>query len=197
MPVNVVHVYGAELQTVLPAFPSSLLSLPQHFSLPTAVYERHSPPSLVPLHPSVCIFRGAWRYRVSRAEEPMRPSSCAAQSPEERERQEDSHSAASPPCTPSHHIQPRLLHTKANNAAVKAIVDIQHFLNSWTEWITWWPAKLGEGNWPGSAICKSERENVRMDTKTVCLFRRQWTLMLCYSTENSEKSLRNTHKQRN
>lgn len=92
--------------------------------------ERHSPPSLVPLHPSLHIFRGAWRYRVSSAEKPMRPSSCAAQSPEERERQEDSHSAVSPPCTPRHHIQPRLLHTKANNATVKAIVDIQHFLNS-------------------------------------------------------------------
>lgn len=178
---------------------SSLLSpLPSDRCLSTSVSqqqfsERHSPPSLVPLHPSLHIFRGSWRCRVSSAEKPMRPSSCAAQSPEERERQEDSHSAVSPPCTPSHHIQPRLLHTKANNAAVKAIVDIQHFLNSWTEWITWWPAKLGKGNWPGSAICKRERENVRMDTKTARLFPRQWTLVL-YVTVLRISSLQNTYK---
>lgn len=36
----------------------------------------------------------------------------------------------SSPCSGTHLIQPRLLHTKVDNAPVKAIVDIQHFLNS-------------------------------------------------------------------
>ncbi len=39
----------------------------------------------------------------------------------------------SSPCSGTHLIQPRLLHTKVDNAPVKAIVDIQHFLNSWAE----------------------------------------------------------------
>ncbi len=98
------------------------------------------------LNPFLCIFR---RPAGCLAGESRVLSNRAALSRDEREGQASgrlpfrSNAEPSPPCTGSHRIQPRLLHTKVDNAPVKAIVDIQHFLNSWVEWTTWQTTKLG------------------------------------------------------